>query len=187
MLGNQEKPVCRVTPDRALRTKPLALAADAASYGVSMGSMCAWRALTGVAVFPIRLEGGKNEVVGGACSEGERGQGGLGNGILGAQAYFGCTCRSVPGVRDWIALRKCQRNSASQLPEAQVELGGRYFRRGRSRVTPEGRGRIERQESGADGMNRSREVQEIAPVECLSRESSDSFPSPGEYRRAARK
>ncbi len=31
MLGKQRKPICRVTPDRAVRMKPLAFAADAAS------------------------------------------------------------------------------------------------------------------------------------------------------------
>jgi len=68
MLGKQEKPICRVTPDRAVRMKPLAFAADAASYGLCMGSMGAGRGLTEVLVIPLRLEGGKMRWLGASAA-----------------------------------------------------------------------------------------------------------------------
>ena len=62
--------------------KPLAFAADAASYGVCMGLMCAGRALAEVVVIPVRLEGGKMGWLGASAARANAGKEGLAMGFL---------------------------------------------------------------------------------------------------------
>jgi len=79
--------------------KPLAFAADAASLWRLYGFEVCWEGVEWGRSHPYAPWRRQKGTVGAVCSEGQRGQGGLGNGNFGAQAHFGCACQSMPGVR----------------------------------------------------------------------------------------